>query len=69
MAQSVKHLTLNFSSGHDLTVCEIEACHGFCADSKELLGILSVSLSASPLCVLSLSLKINKKRKKRKEKD
>ena len=37
VTQSVKHLTLGFGSGHELTVCEIEPC-----------GILSPSLSAPP---------------------
>ena len=35
MAQLVKHLTLNFGSGHDLTVCEMEPRIGLCADSAE----------------------------------
>ena len=36
MAQWVKRLTLDVGSGHDLTVCEIEAHVGLCADSTEL---------------------------------
>ena len=35
VAQSVKHPTLDFSSGHDLTVCELELRIGLCADSVE----------------------------------
>ena len=35
MAQSVKHLTLDFRSGHDLTVCEIEPLIGLCTDNKK----------------------------------
>ena len=35
MAQSVKRLTLDFGSGHDLMVCEIERHVGLCADSSE----------------------------------
>ena len=35
VAQSVKWLTLDFSSGHDLTVPEIEPHIGLCADSIE----------------------------------
>ena len=35
MAQLVKHQTLDFGSGHDLTVCGIKLCIGFCADSVE----------------------------------
>ena len=58
MAQSVECLTLDFRSGRDLTVCEFEphtdnaeACLGFS---------LPLSLFATSLLVLSLSLKINK---------
>ena len=56
MAQSVRRPTLDFCSGHDLTVCEFEP----------LLGILSLSLSVSPSPVhgVSLSLKINLKENK-----
>ena len=32
---SVKRQTLDFGSGHDLTVCEIEPHIGLCADSVE----------------------------------
>ena len=62
MAQSVKHLTLGFSSGHDLTVCGIEPLIGLCTDSGEpAWDSLSPSLPAPPLLTLSLSLsKINK---------
>ena len=35
VAQSVKHLTLGFSSGHDLTVCEITPRVGLSAGSME----------------------------------
>ena len=35
MAELVKHLTLDFSSGHDLTLREIEPLMGICADSTE----------------------------------
>ena len=35
VAQSIERLTLNFGLGHDLTVCEIEPCIRFCADSVE----------------------------------
>ena len=35
MAQSVKHLTLDLSSGPDLTVCEFEAHIGLRAVSAE----------------------------------
>ena len=35
MAESVKHPTLSFGSGHDLTVHEIQLQVGLCADSME----------------------------------
>ena len=35
VVQSVKRLTLDFGSGHDLSVCEFEPCIGLCADSAE----------------------------------
>ena len=57
MAQSVKGPTLDFSSGHDLTVGEIEEN---CADSLEpAWDSILPSLSAPPLLMLSLFLKIN----------
>ena len=63
VAQLVKHLILDFDSGHDVKVCEIEPHIGLCADSVEPpWDPLSVSLSFcfSPtcayLCALSLSL-------------
>ena len=70
MAQSVKDLTLDFCSGHDLTVCEIKPPVGVCADSVgpawdslSLSLSVSQSVSAPPSLMLSLSvsLKINKK--------
>ena len=58
-AQSVKCLTLDFGSGHDLLVCESETHVGFLADSGEP-AWHSVSPSDPPLLtcthVLSLSL-------------
>ena len=59
MAQPVKHLTLDFCSGRDLTVCEFEPHLGLCADSVEP-AWNSLSPSLSPSVSLSLSLKINK---------
>ena len=35
VAQSVEHPTLDFGSGHDLTVHEFEPCIELCADSAE----------------------------------
>ena len=54
MAQSVKRLTLDFGSGDDLMVRESVLM------VQSLLGILSPSLSAPTLLVLSLSLSQNK---------
>ena len=68
MAQSVKRLTLGFSSGHDLMVRGFKALSGFCTDSMEpawdsLSPSLSLSLCPAPahmcVCSLSISLKIN----------
>ena len=54
MAQSVKLPTLDFSSGHDLMVPEIEPRVGLCADSVEPgWDSVSLSLSAPPLFSLS----------------
>ena len=61
MAQAVAHLTLDFSSGHDLPVCGIEAHTGLCADSVgpawDSLPPLSLSLcpSLAVVCAHSLS--------------
>ena len=35
MVQSVEHLTLDFGSDHDLTVCGVEPRIRLCADSME----------------------------------
>ena len=54
MAQSVKHLTLDFNSGHDLMVCEFKAHIRLHADSTEpAWDLLSPSLSAPPPLALS----------------
>ena len=61
MDLSVKCPTLDFSSGHDLTVGGIDLCIGLCADSVESAwdwDSLSHCLSAPPL--LALSQKIDK---------
>ena len=62
VAQSVKHLTLDLSSGYHLTVCEFQLHIRLCVVGMELaLDSVSPSLSAPPLLTLSLSLlKINK---------
>ena len=63
-AQSVKRLTLDFSSGHDLMVCGIEPHIGLYADSTEpAWDFLSPSLlvPAHLVCTVSVSFsKINK---------
>ena len=71
MAQSVKHSSLDFGSGLDLTVCDFEPRIGLHANSA--LGILSLSLSLSlcpsPICGYSLSQNksINFKKEKKKQ--
>ena len=60
---SVKHLTRDFKSAHDRTVCEIKPCIWLCANSTEpALDSLSLTLSA-PAHRLSLSKQINIKKK------
>ena len=57
VAQSVKHLTLDFGSGHDLTIREFEPHIRLCADNAESAWhSLSIPLSLFLLLVLSLSL-------------
>ena len=63
VAQSVKHPTLGFGSGHGLMVNEIEHQIGLYIDSRSLLGILSLFLSLPLPHGCSLSLKGNKLRK------
>ena len=59
VAQLLKPPTLDFCSGHDLTVHGFETRLGLCADSSEpAWDSVSLSLCLSPAC--SLSLKINK---------
>ena len=63
MAQSVKHLTLDIGSGHDLSVCGIKPCLRLRAGSTEpAWDSCSPSHSAPPLLMPSLSLKINKQK-------
>ena len=57
VAQSIEHLTLDFSSGHDLMGREFEPRIGLCADHTEpAWDSFSPSLSASLLLMLTLSL-------------
>ena len=57
MAQLVKYLTLELSSGHDLMLRDIKPCIGLCADSVEPAGdSLSLSVGSCPAYALSLSL-------------
>ena len=58
MAHSVEPLTLDFSSGDDLTVHEIETCVQLCADNAE--DSLSLSLSLPLPRSRMLSIKISK---------
>ena len=70
MAQSVKRVTLDFGSGQDLTVRELEPRTGLCAGSaKPAWASVSVPLcpsSAHAHC-LTLSLSINKLKRKEAE--
>ena len=59
MAQSVKYLTLDLRSGHDLKVCEFKPHIGLCADGMEPASDSSSLLSALDH-VLSLSLSLSK---------
>ena len=77
MAQSVKRPTLDFGSGHDLLVLEMETepeprvGGAVVSTLQSLLGIVSLPLSlplpclSTCLCILSLNLKINKLKKKK----
>ena len=53
VAQLVEGLTPDFGSGHELTVCEIEAHVRLCADSAEAAGIIYLSLSLCPPLFMS----------------
>ena len=56
----VAQSTLDFGSGHDLTVCEIEPRTWLFADSAEPAWDFSLSVSLPLSCSHTLSLKINK---------
>ena len=60
----VKHPTLGFGSGHDLTVHELEPSLGLCTDSMEAAwDSVSLPLCPSPAHTVSVSFKINKVKK------
>ena len=59
MAQLVKHLTLDFGSGHDPNGCEIEPHVGLCTGTEPAWDSLSLPLSLPSPYSLSLSLKIS----------
>ena len=62
MAQSIKHPTLDFGSGH-LMVPEMKPHARLCTDSEEpAWDSLSPSIIASPLLECSLSLKTKQKK-------
>ena len=55
MAQSIKRLTVDFDSGHDLTVCEMEPRVGSHAESTEpALDFVCLSLPLLHSLLLSL---------------
>ena len=60
-ALSVERLALDFGSGHDLAVREIEPRVELCADSvKPAWDSLPLSLSVTPLLVLARLLSLSK---------
>ena len=60
VSQSVKRLTLDFGSGHDLIVCEFEPSIGVSVEPAWDSLSLPLSLPLPNSCMFSLSLKINK---------
>ena len=67
VAQSIKRPTLDFSSGHDLTIRELEPHIQLCADSTE--PAWDSLLSAPPLLALCLSLSLSEINKHEKIKN
>ena len=59
LAQSVRHPTLDFGSGPDLTVCGFEPCIGFHADGTGPAGD-SFSLALPPPLVPLSTFQVNK---------
>ena len=67
VAQSGKRPTLDFSSGHNLTVCGFQPHVGLCTNSTEhAQDSLSLPLSAPTLLARSLKINENKLKKKRR---
>ena len=67
MAQLVKHLTLDFGPGHDLSIHEFESHIEFCTDStKPAWDCVSPSLYALLPLAFLLSFEINKNKLKKK---
>ena len=61
VAQSVKHLTVDFASGHDFTVCELKPCIRIHATVRSLLGIPSLCSFRMPSLSQLISALIFKK--------
>ena len=68
MAQSVKHPTPEFGSGHDLTVDEMEPCIRLSAQ-RAWLGFSPLPLSLPLLCSHSVSVSLSKINVKKKKKN
>ena len=68
MAQSVKRLTVDVSSGHELTGRGMKPHVGLCATARSLLGILFLPLPLSRSCVSSCALSVSKSINIRKKK-
>ena len=60
VVQSVKQLTLDLGSDHDLAVHGIEPCIRLCTDSVEMISLSTLLLCCSPTRACSLSLFQNK---------
>ena len=60
VAQLVKHLTLGFDSGHDLTVQEWKPCIGLCANSVDPAWDSLSPSAPHTACALSVFLSQNK---------
>ena len=54
VAQVIKHLTLDFGSGRDLTICEFDPHIGLWAETRSMLGILFAPPPLTHTLTLSL---------------